>query len=228
MDYSSIPGRTGDDRRDCAVVAVMNAAGLTYPEAFRMMIEAGRRKNRGTHNHITREVLLKCGLTWSRDVSEHYKARTVLAFAAECAEDQTYLVWVSRHILCVKGGRALDWTEGRQHRIQEVRIVYPRLEPEPVPRRARKRREVVRKLAKPKPPAGVIGMIEQCLRVATAERPVTRRDIFAALRSAFPDRNPAALWKTVNCQLPNRMAKERGFTLRNVYYNPADGFYIES
>jgi hypothetical protein len=56
---------------------------------------------------------------------------------------------------------------------------------------------------------GVIATIFAIVQKATASKPMSREDVFAALVDAFPERDADALKSTVQTQLPSRISKER-------------------
>ena len=56
---------------------------------------------------------------------------------------------------------------------------------------------------------GVIATIFTIVQKATASKPMSREDVFAALVDAFPERDADALKSTVQTQLPSRISKER-------------------
>lgn len=56
---------------------------------------------------------------------------------------------------------------------------------------------------------GVLATIQSLI----TEKPISKAEILKALVKKFPDRKEAGMAKTINAQLPNRMAKERGIKI---------------
>ena len=56
---------------------------------------------------------------------------------------------------------------------------------------------------------GVLATIQSLI----TEKPRSKAEILKALVKKFPDREEAGMAKTINAQLPNRMAKERGIKI---------------
>lgn len=65
------------------------------------------------------------------------------------------------------------------------------------------------KRKEPKKP-GVIATILEIIQ----NGPVSKKQILAKLKSRFPDRPVDGMEKTINAQLPNRMAKEKGIKIK--------------
>lgn len=61
---------------------------------------------------------------------------------------------------------------------------------------------------------GVIGKIADILKAASKKNPVTKEDITKQLAKAFPQRSAESMAKTVNVQVPGRIAKEKGLNVR--------------
>src|SRR5690242_9905472 len=62
--------------------------------------------------------------------------------------------------------------------------------------------------AKDKGP-GVIGSILEFLMAATKDAPLTKDALLDKLAKRFPDRDADAMRKTINCQVPGRLSKEK-------------------
>lgn len=117
------------ETKDCAVKAVTAVTGVHYMDVHSLMAACGRRHRKGTPNHITRAVLDRLGF-----VTEEVKAwsKTVRTLGREFkGRSGTYLVWTSRHILAIKDGEVLDWTNGRLHRVLKVECVRSKRETQP-------------------------------------------------------------------------------------------------
>ena len=57
------------------------------------------------------------------------------------------------------------------------------------------------------------GVIETIAQLVIEKGPITKDKILKELSKKFPDRDPEAMMKTINVQLPNRMNKERGMCI---------------
>lgn len=69
------------------------------------------------------------------------------------------------------------------------------------------------KAAKKKTPAtksvGVIGSIIEFLTKATKTKPLTKEQLADQLEKRFPERGRDAMLRTINCQVPTRLRKEK-------------------
>lgn len=110
------------DTRFCAVLAVTVACYQDFDFVHKMFEESGRQFRRGTPNTITYKVLKALGRK-TKDVTKHYRSRTVTALRREVTSRDVLLVWVRGHILCVRDGDILDWTKNRRHRIRKIERV---------------------------------------------------------------------------------------------------------
>jgi hypothetical protein len=70
---------------------------------------------------------------------------------------------------------------------------------------------------------GVIATIVEFLGVATKEKPLSKPALLAKLKTRFPDRGEVAMMRTINCQVPARLRKEKGLDVQRT----DDGYYIK-
>lgn len=122
MDFTSMENerRAHGENNDCAVKAIALATGCAYIEALTMLAEKGRKTGRGTYFHKqTVPVMQELGFALER---YYPRSATVRTLTKELKEG-TWLVRTSGHILCIKDGECLDWTNGRLHRIVDVHRV---------------------------------------------------------------------------------------------------------
>lgn len=106
------------ETKDCAVKAIALATGVHYVDVHSLMASKGRKPRKGTLNHITYAALRHLGFVYE---SVPFRSKTIRTLEREFKyRPGTYLVWVNRHILVLKDGHILDWTQGRQHRIKRV------------------------------------------------------------------------------------------------------------
>lgn len=68
------------------------------------------------------------------------------------------------------------------------------------------------KKAAPKKDKGP-GVIQTIADLIVEKGPITKEKILKELSKKFPDRDPEAMMKTINVQLPNRMNSERGMKI---------------
>lgn len=57
------------------------------------------------------------------------------------------------------------------------------------------------------------GVISTIADLINEKGPITKDKILKELTKRFPDRDPDAMIKTINVQLPNRMSRERGMNI---------------
>lgn len=72
---------------------------------------------------------------------------------------------------------------------------------------------------------GVVASIIEVLSKATKTKPVTKEALLKQLVKRFPDRTPEAMTRTINCQLPSRLIKEKGLKIQSNDKNPR-GYWI--
>ena len=107
----------GDDK-GCVPIAVAALTGFSYTDVEELFREKGRKKKEGVYFNTTREVLEELGLTLHEVNYENY-GKTIRTFCRNIDSDNKYIIRVRRHVLAVVDGDALDWTNGRCHRILE-------------------------------------------------------------------------------------------------------------
>jgi hypothetical protein len=113
---------TLDKRNDCAVRALSIASGLPYEAVYGLLQCLGRGPGECTPRKMQIDALECMGLKW-REVTKEYDCRTIRTFQRTAKKDRIYLVFVRRHVLCVRGGEVYDWADNRLHRIQHIVIV---------------------------------------------------------------------------------------------------------
>jgi hypothetical protein len=117
----------GEGRRDCVVRALALAFDLPYQCVWHALRLRGRRTRCGTHNSTWKplaEFYAGRALAWYSTANDRRVPKTVRSF--EAITKGTYLVRTSGHLLCIRDGKALDWTAGRKHRVVEcARIDVP-------------------------------------------------------------------------------------------------------
>lgn len=110
--------RIGEDK-DCAVKAVAIACGAAYAESHSVFKQLGRKNGRGTGFKQIEEAISIFG-RFTQDVTSRFKAKTVATLERELPQRGIFLVYTRGHILACRGGKVLDWTEGRRFKILKV------------------------------------------------------------------------------------------------------------
>lgn len=117
------------ERNDCAVVAVSIAGRVPYNKAHDALRLAGRKNRKGTQRWQTKAALETIGCTY--EVTEaprqpngsRYTAKTI----GNGFKRGFYLVFYRGHVAAMVNGKIEDWTDDRNHRVQEVwKITVPR------------------------------------------------------------------------------------------------------
>jgi hypothetical protein len=102
------------DKNNCSVVAVAVTTGVAYGAAFKALEKAGRVRGRGATTGQIKEALDYLGYT-TRAVVEQFKTvRTVTDYLPSTGN---FLAYSPSHVLSIRNGRVIDWTEGRRHRV---------------------------------------------------------------------------------------------------------------
>lgn len=70
---------------------------------------------------------------------------------------------------------------------------------------------------------GVIDVIAEVLKGASKKKPVSKDDIVKQLAKRFTDRDPEKMRKTVNAQVPSRIARDRKIKVQS----SDDGYWAE-
>lgn len=70
---------------------------------------------------------------------------------------------------------------------------------------------------------GVIASIVEFLDKATAERPITKRQILAKLVARFPENDESGMMKTINAQVPRRLQVQKGLNV----VKTEKGFFVD-
>lgn len=118
----------GGGAASCAVQVLRHVFGFSYPNANGIAHQFGRKQNRGMNMRQWLPMYLTVAKKKKRtlielDASEISSfGKTVKTFSRKCGRG-TYIVWVSGHILAIKDGEVLDWSDGRQLRIKRVWMV---------------------------------------------------------------------------------------------------------
>lgn len=129
------------EKNDCSVKAVALATGTKYSKVHYAFKKQGRKEGRGTHFYqqvaVLRELgfelkLVHVGHYNDPKVKNKFKAKTVTTLERELPSRGIFLVYTSGHMLCARGGKILDWTQGRRHQLRDIYRVV-KIKPEPKP-----------------------------------------------------------------------------------------------
>lgn len=107
-----------NDKGHCSVVTVAVACGVAYGRALKEMTAAGRKHRQGASIIQIHHAINKLG--YSLKVVRLGKNGTVSTLTNKLPNKGTYIAFVKGHVLTVRDGVVIDWSEGRRHRIIEV------------------------------------------------------------------------------------------------------------
>ena len=105
------------DKNNCSVVAVAVATGVGYGAAFKALEKKGRIRGRGASTSQIINALDLLGYK-VRTVEKDFK--TVKTVTDRLPSTGNFLAYTPSHVLSIRNGRVIDWTEGRRHRIYSV------------------------------------------------------------------------------------------------------------
>lgn len=112
--------------RDCAVKALAIAAEWEYAEAHAALRKLGRRDRKGTKKGLVESALNLAGYSITEIPLRRVRAKTVTTIERDTLfKYGVFIVRTAGHVLCVRDGMPLDWTNGRRHRIKAVFQVEP-------------------------------------------------------------------------------------------------------
>ena len=117
------------ERNDCSVKAVALATGTKYAKVHYEYAKQGRKEGRGTHFYQQVKVLRELGFELElvhvghyvdKNVKNKFKAKTVTTLEKELPSRGIFLIYTRGHMLCARGGKILDWTQGRRHQLRDI------------------------------------------------------------------------------------------------------------
>ncbi len=116
--------------------AIALATGTKYAKVHYEFKKVGRRDRCGTRRPQQEKVLDALGYELKlvhvadkvrrfmpledRGIKNKFKSKTITTLANELPSRGVFIVYTRGHMLCARGGKVLDWTDGRRHRILEV------------------------------------------------------------------------------------------------------------
>ena len=110
-----------NDTNNCTVVTTAIAANVPYGKAFNLLKSLGRKTGKGVpfaliDKHVFKELGYK--LIEQGDLFTSWG--TVSTITTKLPSKGTFIAYVSGHVLTIRDGVVMDWTEGRRHRIKKV------------------------------------------------------------------------------------------------------------
>lgn len=117
----------------CTVIATAIACGVRFSKAKRVLKKvAKRKKGRGVRFNLCHHnvfgilghklvVVPVCSLPATVKTAERWASTPE-------NKDKVFLVYVKGHVLTIRKGAVIDWTQGRRHRILQVFEVLPTIE----------------------------------------------------------------------------------------------------
>lgn len=114
---------------DCTVVATSIAARIPYNKAHDMLRLRGRKDRRGTNMMVMLDAVADAGCTIERITcpiqpnGSRYTAKTI----GKAFPKGYFIIEYRGHVAAMINGEVQDWTDNRNHRVQNVfRITVPR------------------------------------------------------------------------------------------------------
>lgn len=105
------------EKDDCAVIATSIATGIDYKVMHALFKDHGRVDGEPTMNYLIEEVLHR-----TQHVNldfDDYESKTLRTIGKELNKG-TFLVFVRRHVLCLKDGMIFDWANDRKFQIRFI------------------------------------------------------------------------------------------------------------
>lgn len=122
-EYAKILEQNHGDKNCCAVITLSLTCDLSFKEAQAKLKKQGRQIGRRTYRGQLFRAIEDSGYTFRSCPKLAKQYRTVRSLEKARMGQRTMLVATSGHVLAFRGGRVLDYTSGRLHRIQEIFIV---------------------------------------------------------------------------------------------------------
>jgi len=111
-----------NETNDCSVMAIAIACRLSYKQAHETMARMGRRNRQGVSNMSILLAARSHGfeLTPVKNLKQKSGSKFTPKTIGQKLKSGYYMVFVNRHVLGVVNGTVFDWSEGRQHHINEA------------------------------------------------------------------------------------------------------------
>lgn len=109
-----------NERNDCTVKALATATGYSYEKCHNFLRQEGRQPKKGFHCEPAYKKIMNVG----PNVHKAYMGKTIKSLKSWYLDkNKVYIIYTTRHVLCYRDGKAQDWTDGRQCRIQSIHEV---------------------------------------------------------------------------------------------------------
>jgi hypothetical protein len=110
-----------NDTNTCTVVTTAIAANVPYGRAFNLLKSFGRETGKGVpFALIDRQVFRELGFKLIKQGDFNTRWGTVSTITKKLPSKGTFIAYVRGHVLTIRDGVVMDWTEGRRHRIRNV------------------------------------------------------------------------------------------------------------
>ena len=110
-----------NDRNNCTVVTTAIAANVPYGKAFNLLKSLGRKTGKGVKFSLMQDCVFKdLGYRLVQQGDLMTRWGTVSTITKKLPSKGTFIAYVSGHVLTIRDGVVMDWTEGKRHRIKKV------------------------------------------------------------------------------------------------------------
>jgi len=110
-----------NDSNNCTVVTTAIAANVPYGKAFNLLKSLGRQTGKGIpFAQIDKYVFKELGYNLIKQGDSSTRWGTVSTITNKLPSKGTFIAYVRGHVLTIRDGIVMDWTEGRRHRIKRV------------------------------------------------------------------------------------------------------------
>jgi len=107
------------EKNDCAVLAVAVVCNASYEEAHATLKRLGRKDGKGTPVEVIFAAVraLGCHVTFGDRINHNGRnmQRLTVRRVGAAIPKGRWLVLCRGHVLAVKDGEVMDWTDGRRH-----------------------------------------------------------------------------------------------------------------
>jgi hypothetical protein len=107
-----------NDNNFCTVIALAVCCNVGIGKAYHAMKRAGRKDRKGAVYHVTYSALHALG--YREKVVHNIYGVQVRSITKHLPNKGMFMVHVKGHVLAVRDGVILDWTEGRRHKVLMV------------------------------------------------------------------------------------------------------------
>lgn len=109
---------------DYAVPAVSAALNMNYNTAYQRMSYFRRQMDDATTEELVDLTMDSFG--YDIVYFPRGQCRTIKSAVAHLDPSLIHLVWIRRHLLCIRGGKVWYWTNNRQHHVRRIGVVVPK------------------------------------------------------------------------------------------------------